>query len=225
MHEETQHEALVARYNKLIAESNRLKRLGIHMRCLLKGITTLNPTAILYHGIKIFSYLDENDKYLSTPEQMLSMYEDILFALYRLTPRQLMGIFPIGKKYGGANTGGKNYYRTMEALTQHGLDVVMADNNEDIFWNYCNEDIAQFMTPLLCIFYTIYKNDTGRNIFEDFFTLPDGLLVNNSECINPAAGKIPEQNDTAGEIVQGCEPLPEGWRIIKGKKRHCLTGS
>ena len=63
----------------------------------------------------------------------------------KLTPRQLMQVFPVVKEYDGDHWGTKDYFYTLEAMRKHGLDKRIGRTNKEIhhvLWDYMNHSIS-----------------------------------------------------------------------------------
>lgn len=92
-------------------------------------------------------------EYLRNERKSKSFYEikwkydqchRIMEALGRITPRELMQMFPVEKKYDGSRWNEKDYFYTMERLK--GLDKPIGTEQEAacIFWDYTNTALDFF---------------------------------------------------------------------------------
>ena len=63
----------------------------------------------------------------------------------KLTPRQLMQMFPVAKTYDGDRFGEKDYYYTLAALEKHGLDRRIGRTSKAIhhvLWDFVNHSVS-----------------------------------------------------------------------------------
>lgn len=111
-----------------------------------------------------------------------------------MTPRQFMSLFPVKKEYDGKKWGVKDYYYTMEACNQIGMDNPIGDGFE-FLWDYWNDDISDFITDSLDTISTISRQTGGKGLAEvfaettgvDFYV--KGTNAKGNECLFDKKGK------------------------------------
>jgi len=71
----------------------------------------------------------------------------VIQASGRLTPMELMQIFPVTKTYNGDRYDSKDYYFSMKAIQEHGLDKPIGNHESvvNLLWDYMNINILHFM--------------------------------------------------------------------------------
>lgn len=86
-----------------------------------------------------------------------------------LTPRELMSMFPISKKYDGTKWDCKDYFFTVEKLKDFDLDTPLGDEGlEDFLWSYWNDDLFSFDSVSFSIISNMYRSQTGKGIMEEW---------------------------------------------------------
>ena len=154
----------------------------------------MDATAVLRHGIKAYTSLNENGKERFCPDTLLEIYGMILIALSRLTPRQLMQAFPISGMASKEKGADRDWNSTMVMLARYGYDKTMGNNSETIFWGYCNEEIISFQVGLFSAFCEIYKNDNTRDLQMDFYGSETSFIENFEWFTNPLIG-VTQKNE------------------------------
>lgn len=99
-------------------------------------------------------------------DDALAIGDAIICAIGKLTPRQMMNLFPPKKDFDGDRFGCKDYFYTMRAVDEYGLDRKI-ENAFDFIWDYQNDDIARFTVEYLCFAGKLYRQQTGRNMALD----------------------------------------------------------
>ncbi|RXZ04848.1 hypothetical protein, partial [Klebsiella pneumoniae] len=99
---------------------------------------------IVYYGIKFVNQLKDINSYegLIAKFQLISWIKEVIG---ELTPREFMTIFPISKEYKGKKFGIKDYYSTMEAINEIGIDTKIGESVSEFLFNYHDwNDIFEF---------------------------------------------------------------------------------
>jgi len=86
----------------------------------------------------------------------------------QLTPRELIRIFPIEKKYNGKKHQTKDYFSTVEAIEAIGMDKVIGDNVNDLLFDYQNRHIFDFMVLRVGVYSDLLKRQGHEDPFETF---------------------------------------------------------
>lgn len=96
----------------------------------------------------------------------LTVGEVIIRSIERLTPRQMINLFPLKKEFDGERYGCKDYFYARKSVEEYGLDRRI-ENAVDFLWDYQNDDLARFMVEYLCFAGKRYRQQTGRNMAQD----------------------------------------------------------
>lgn len=126
-----------------------------------------------------------------------------------LTPRELMSMFPISKKYDGTKWDCKDYFFTVEKLKDFDLDTPLGDEGlEDFLWSYWNDDLFSFDSVSFSIISNMYRSQTGKGIMEEWCE-KQGIP---SYTIQKDIGVI--KNNQTGEISK-LSKKPSHLQIVK----------
>lgn len=105
---------------------------------------------------------DENEERF----QLLSLIFSILGAI---TLRNFVTTFPITKKYDGEKWECKDYFFTMEILSQMDWDKPIGSENVlELLWDYMNDDLRKVNIEYMSIMSKIYRSQTGKGMIEQF---------------------------------------------------------
>lgn len=96
----------------------------------------------------------------------LAIGDAIICAIGKLTPRQMMSLFPPKKEFDGDRFGCKDFYYTKKAVKEYGIDRKI-EGAVDFLLDYQNDDIARFTVEYLCFAGKRYRQLTGRNMAQD----------------------------------------------------------
>ncbi len=124
---------------------------------------------LIFYGVKA---LGRSTRSESDYDGLVLSYQTIGFIkdlIGQLTPAELMQLFPVEKKYDGAIYQMKDYYSTMDAIQQHGLNTPIGKDASKMLWDYMNPDIFNFMIELLCVMSAIQRAEGKKGLLEEFF--------------------------------------------------------
>lgn len=110
-----------------------------------KKINQKNLEKYVWLGV---SYIKESKKGKSAEEikKKYKQAEKIVEAIGRLTPRTLMQMFPLEKKYDGEKQQIKDYFYAIKEIEKKGIDEPIGKENvEGFLWDYINIDISFFL--------------------------------------------------------------------------------
>jgi len=113
----------------------------------------LDTSKLIYYGIH---YLGSRD-YVFNPltlEHEFDCFNLILSVIDTITPRELMDIIPIDKKYDGHKWESKDYYTTMDAMREFGIDrqIGTAEGQAfDFLWDYMNHNVMMFVVRFMSV--------------------------------------------------------------------------
>lgn len=171
----------------------------------------------LYQLIRgVPEYLNERP---STPEdaaEKWQMAQAAIQLLGEITPRMLLRVFPVTKTYDGERWECKDYFYTMRALEDHGLDAPMDDHVLEVLWEYMNPHISHFVvwiTGAMSDFrVAMGEKDPMVEFLED-----QGIPT--YRRYTDTSGREVMVNNLTGEVQRIVKPkpkMPRWWRVIEG---------
>lgn len=91
----------------------------------------------------------------------------VMDAMGRLTPQELLQMYPVIKQYDGAKWGEKDYFYTIESVSQlpEGKPIGDAQDVACLLWDYQNWDLEFLLLEWVHVLSDlhIYCNDSGPN--------------------------------------------------------------
>lgn len=135
------------------------------------GVNGIEPylERMAFYGLKTVITSPEP----TTKEEAVSDFE--LISIVRsfmswLTLKQFINLFPIEKNYDGYKYEMKDYYSTLEAIEELGLqqNELIGDKLEDLLWDYMNDDIREFEVKSLTTISKIRRFEGHLHLFEEF---------------------------------------------------------
>lgn len=140
---------------------------------------------------------------------------ECIFGMFsRMTPRQVIQLFPIEKIYDGKRWQVKDYFSTMEAVNEIGMDNVIGEEKTPLFlMDYQNPDINEFMVMFMMTVSRMRVLQGGKEPVEEFFEEhgvatysyyeDEGILVN-------------RQSGEASKVQKPKPRIPKYMKIIEG---------
>ncbi len=126
--------------------SRQDKRL-LYLKAMGQKSKKISKESFLLYGVKYIN-LTENEfveRGLEDIRYMLSFTNILISIADRLTPSELLNVFPVDKDYRGEKYGTKDYFTTMAVLREHGMNKPLGDDAERVLFDYMNKDIFNFM--------------------------------------------------------------------------------
>jgi len=123
---------------------------------------------LIYYGVKYCNHSRYDKKNYGDVFWRLELIQDINAMIGRLSPAELMQMFPVRKTYNGERYQSKDYFYTMNELRRHGMDKPISDKVFDILWDYCNYDITDFMVDYLSALSDMRRLNGGKGMMEEF---------------------------------------------------------
>lgn len=158
---------------------------------------------IALFGAKFVNQLKNIDSY----DGMLAKFQIICGvkdAMSELTPREMITVFPPSKEYKGKKYGMKDYFSTMKAISDFGIDRKLGDDVSEFLFDYQNwDDITDFVVECMITMNRIKRYETGTDIIEEIF--PDIKTYTMHEM--PNGKKVMTDNQT-GETTEVKKPRP-----------------
>lgn len=176
--------------------SSILEKQGCLDKCSQDGLMKIAFCGVKY--IKCVADMERENQRLDPNYQTPFIVKEIGFNLIdslfgiigRIKLNNLIKMFPIDKTYDGDKYGCKDYFFTMNALKEKGLDnAVGCDEVFDLMWDYENRDLREVTVFYMSCMSAMYERQTGANMAEKFcedngigtYTMDreNGLLIDN----------------------------------------------
>lgn len=131
---------------------------GIKYICTMRDVTRENMKLGIDEG-----------RTLAEEQVRFSVIDGIFIILGCLTLRNFVNIFPIDKTYDGSKWECKDYFSTMDVLSQMNLDEPIGrDELSELLWDYDNEDLRHAYIEFTTAMSAIYRAQTGMGIMEQW---------------------------------------------------------
>ncbi len=168
----------------------------------------------VYYGVRapnLYSRkpTNEHDDYA-----LNSLYRLVMGRIELLTPRQLMRVFPVDKRYDGKRWECKDYFYTMNALEQHGMDKPLGDRAFGILYDYTNPHVSNFTVGMMCMLDRLRLAQGEKGMLESFFESQGQHLTTYSRV--EQNGKEYMRNNDTGEMARVARPKPRYLRVVRG---------
>ena len=165
-------EAWERQYNKtLLVLENR--------KCEIADLPQSDLMRIGFSGIKYICSMNEiqkvndklgiSDKSLEMSNVKFQFIDGIFTILGYLTLRNFVTTFPITKEYDGEKWQSKDYFFTMDVLSNMDWDKPIGrDKISDLLWDYQNNDLRSAYVEYMCVTSALYRSQTGKGIAEQW---------------------------------------------------------
>lgn len=132
---------------------------------------------------------------LEISQSMYQLIDAIFMVCGHLTLRNFITTFPIKKDYNGEKWEVKDYFYTMEVLSEMDWDKPIGrEQISELLWDYQNDDLRHAYIEYMGATSDIYRSQTGKGIMEQFCE-ENGI---GTYTINQDLGII--RNNQTGEI-------------------------
>lgn len=98
-----------------------------------------------------------------TVDEGLELGSAILAVFERMTPAQVLMMFPLKKEFDGSQYGEKDYFYSRNFIKEYGLGKRIVYAPEFIM-EYCNDDIIRFLVSFQVFCGQRYHERTGRSM-------------------------------------------------------------
>lgn len=117
----------------------------------------------------------DEPKTLKENQYRFQLIDNIFGVLGCLTLRNFVNTFPVEKDYSGAKWECKDYFSTMEVLSNMDWDKPIGrDGLSELLWDYDNADLRHVYVEFTTAMSAIYRAQTGKGIAETWL---DGLGI------------------------------------------------
>ncbi|CVK17544.1 hypothetical protein [Sporomusa sphaeroides] len=190
---------------------------GLHIRALMRLLEENKQgevyiSSVIYHGVKYLIHSDITGLDYSGLMKRLEFTEQIKAIMQTLTPRELMQVFPPKKDYDGGKRQCKDYYFTMQAMREHGLNKPIGREIGSILWDYMNNDLMNFVCGELSLISAMRRLEGKPGLMEKFAE-DNGLTVYRKYV--DITGKEFMQNGTTGEVHRVHKKRPRYMRVVE----------
>lgn len=103
----------------------------------------------------------------SNPEEGMMLADAIFAAVESMTPRALLEVLPLDKRFNGSKYEEKDYFFSMKFIENYGFDRRI-ENALEFLWDYRNADIHQFMTDYMLFVNDKYWEKTGTTLGQGY---------------------------------------------------------
>lgn len=111
----------------------------------------------------------DEPKTLKQNQYRFQMIDSIFGVLGCLTLQNFVNTFPIDKIYDGAKWECKDYFSTMEVLSNMDWDAPIGrDELSELLWDYMNEELRHAYMEYTSAMSAMYKAQTGKGIMEQW---------------------------------------------------------
>ena len=186
------------------------QRLDIYLDAYEDAIMNNKYQKAVYFGIKISGIVPID---MESLWEGFGFYDTVLSCVSKLTPNQLMQIFPIIKRYDGDRWQVKDYYSTMDAVYKKGLNNQIGDSVFDFLWDYHNNSIGRFLANYLLIVNHLRKRNGEESII-DWMSRNWNLRIY-YERTDPTTGKKYLFDPKSGKTVRLKKSYPKYVKIVK----------
>lgn len=121
---------------------------------------------IVFYGIKSLKGKDKPEDYKGLMRDF-NLTNVVKESVARLTPREFMTVFPIAKTYDGG-LDWKDYYSTMEAVNEIGIDNVIGDQASNFLMEYDNLNVRLFLVEGMSIISSIRQFEGKPSLTQEW---------------------------------------------------------
>ena len=127
----------------------------------------------IFLGVKYIGKSRYTHKKNMNVDQEYKKVESLMAAIELMTPRELTQMFPIAKEYDGDKYETKDYFYTMDAIENIGMDSALGthENVINLLWDYTNHDISMFMVRWMGVVGDLAVYTQNKDPLEQFFSI------------------------------------------------------
>lgn len=166
---------------------------------------------LIFYGVKTVAYKPVSKKYdIQKLYRWLEICTLMKTLISKLTPRELMQIFPITKDYDGYKLECKDYFYTMNECQRIGFDTPIGEKVDNLLWDYMNMHTRMFVVKEMSVMSDIRVLQGQKGIMEEWV---DKQGVTTHTLIEKDGKQYLKNGDT-GEIARVGKPKPRHLRSI-----------
>ena len=150
------------------------------------------------------------------PKHVLRLCNHAIVFMRLITPRELMQIFPIEKRYNGDKSGIIDYYYTMKALKDYDIYAPIGEYIDEFLMDYANPVLHKFQVMRATSGCDLIRQVTGECIVENFCR--ENGIKTYLQCRDEEVGKDYLYDSETGETFKFEKPIPRYMKLLKGGK-------
>ena len=148
-----------------------------------------------------------------TASENYSVAQAAMKLLADVTPRMLLQVFPVTKTYDGDKWQSKDYFFTMRALEEYGLDKPLGENVFHVLWDYMNPHVSDFMVWHMEALSDVRVAQGGKDPLVEW--MEEQGVPSYSKGVD-SLGREVMVNNMTGEVQIVTKPKPRWYRKLKG---------
>lgn len=145
---------------------------------------------LIFYGVNYvvsYKYPTKDCKESMDVAFLLHFINVVKVLMTKLTPSEIIRVFPIKKDYNGEKYGVKDYFYTINMLEKYNLDEPIGDNIDDFLWYYHNDTLREFLVVMLSTVSDLRKLEGKLSIGEEW-------AINNNTSILKSGYVYDHQN-------------------------------
>lgn len=150
-------------------EEMRQRKEDLYFENLCRAVKNEDVKKVVFFGIKFIRMIRKDS--IQSYEEAVSYMELIsMIDTYAssLTYNEFINIFPIKKDYDGIRFECKDYFSTLEYLSDFDLDCCIGDNINELYWSYYNSDIMTYGVNCILLVDILRRCQGQRSVIEEF---------------------------------------------------------
>lgn len=176
-------------------------------------------SSYIFLGVKNICSIENRKERKHSPEfahAEFYLIETLIEAMTYITPRELLEIFPPEKNYDGAKWQTKDYFTTMQAMREYGLDKQIEDEETvtKLLWDYMNWDINIFMVEWMSSISEMSRLQTGKDPWVEFMN-EQGV----STYYEQDGYLIDSQTGEKIKVTKAKKRVPKHWKVIESEEK------
>lgn len=184
---------------------------NIYHKAFKRSLMEGKITQAIYYGVKYVISMDE-PKQMNDAMYKFEMIHIVNKCISAITPAVLMGIFPVKKEFDGEKYGTKDYFFTMQAINNMGIDTIIGENVQDLLWDYQNTNIKCFMLAEFSTASYIRQMNGQKGIVEEFC---EHNKIETYTVYKDSTGCEYIQNNTTGKTAKVKREIPRYIKLVK----------
>ncbi|KNZ41450.1 hypothetical protein AKG39_11820 [Acetobacterium bakii] len=170
---------------------------------------------LFFYIVKYFEVVEMENKSLENHESMIVFNHVLMDTMKGLTPEDMMTIFPPAKTYDGEKWGIKDYFTTMAALNEHGIDKQIGTEEAalNLLWDFMNPSVMKYRVKIMSVMSNLNRLETGQGLMERFIEDQElNLPVYRAYTDNKGKSFLLDEN---GKSIPVIKRLPRYLKLAK----------
>lgn len=149
----------------------------------------------------------------------LDAMNGVLDELTTATPRLLMTVFPPTKTFGGDKWNSKDYFSTMQAVDDYGIDREFGEDGFEFLWDYMNDATMSFVVFSMSALSAAKRAQGEKGLMEQFCEDNGISAFHKGVDGNGREWLVDDQTGEITPIIAQKPKMPRWWKVIDGGKR------